>query len=424
MTIEHKDILDPNQHEPKGVEAALAGQAYIADGLGSGSWVNAVALNKVKTVNSISDFPAPVAGVITLEDNCNYVLGDNISTSNRFEAGDGSSLTSFNFFGPSLTYTGTGTMLSGTDKNFNLNNIRLSAPSGTVFNFTDTVGGTVNFNMRLVIIDACQSLGSFSNLRSFIQTSCSVFSVANGLSFSGSSWQIISFTRFTNFTSSASYIGIDLGTAVTASFEATNLFYQSTVAGAKGIKGAASSANIASGGSGVVTSCVFSNNMTPLDTITAEDVRWSFAANEGVQDTRRDCLLSMKNNATNTVITAANTPVKIAGTYTVERASFFTGDTTGRATFNGETDAVVPVFATISSETVSGGDKNITFYLAKNGSVITASGQSNTVKLSVTGNTTLMWQLSLAQNDYLELWVENNDDTVDVLVKDVSFVIN
>jgi hypothetical protein len=36
--VQHKDIIDPNIHEPKGVNFAAANTAYIADGAGSGSW--------------------------------------------------------------------------------------------------------------------------------------------------------------------------------------------------------------------------------------------------------------------------------------------------------------------------------------------------------------------------------------------------
>lgn len=38
MTIQHKDIPDTNLHEPKGVATAAAGDIYVADGLGSGTW--------------------------------------------------------------------------------------------------------------------------------------------------------------------------------------------------------------------------------------------------------------------------------------------------------------------------------------------------------------------------------------------------
>ena len=38
MAIEHVDIVDPNIHEPKGVATANKGEAYVADGAGSGDW--------------------------------------------------------------------------------------------------------------------------------------------------------------------------------------------------------------------------------------------------------------------------------------------------------------------------------------------------------------------------------------------------
>ena len=36
---EHKDLPDAQLHEPKGAASASAGQVYISDGAGSGSWV-------------------------------------------------------------------------------------------------------------------------------------------------------------------------------------------------------------------------------------------------------------------------------------------------------------------------------------------------------------------------------------------------
>lgn len=40
MTVEHVDITDPYVHEPKGVSAANSGEIYVADGAGSGDWIN------------------------------------------------------------------------------------------------------------------------------------------------------------------------------------------------------------------------------------------------------------------------------------------------------------------------------------------------------------------------------------------------
>lgn len=36
----HKDLTGAEIHEPKGVESALSGTVYVANGSGSGSWTN------------------------------------------------------------------------------------------------------------------------------------------------------------------------------------------------------------------------------------------------------------------------------------------------------------------------------------------------------------------------------------------------
>lgn len=42
--VQHKNISDPNLHEPKGVAAASADQVYVSDGAGSGTWTSLSAL--------------------------------------------------------------------------------------------------------------------------------------------------------------------------------------------------------------------------------------------------------------------------------------------------------------------------------------------------------------------------------------------
>lgn len=50
--VQHKNLVDPNIHEPKGISIAEAGAAYIADGLGSGTW------EKVVTESQANDTPS------------------------------------------------------------------------------------------------------------------------------------------------------------------------------------------------------------------------------------------------------------------------------------------------------------------------------------------------------------------------------
>ena len=47
--IEHKDIADPNIHEPKGVRGASSGTVYVSTGTGTGSWKK-IRLNELEGV--------------------------------------------------------------------------------------------------------------------------------------------------------------------------------------------------------------------------------------------------------------------------------------------------------------------------------------------------------------------------------------
>ena len=50
MAIEHRDMPEAGLHEPKGVSTAAAGTAYIADGEGSGIWVNPLSNSNIHRV--------------------------------------------------------------------------------------------------------------------------------------------------------------------------------------------------------------------------------------------------------------------------------------------------------------------------------------------------------------------------------------
>jgi microcystin-dependent protein len=51
----HKDLAGVDLHEPKGIEDAVAGQVYVADGAGTGSWTSAGASGDLP-VGAVSDF--------------------------------------------------------------------------------------------------------------------------------------------------------------------------------------------------------------------------------------------------------------------------------------------------------------------------------------------------------------------------------
>ncbi len=371
-------------------------------------------------VNVLTDLPAPVTGVITLAANTNYTLGDDVSLgTNRIDASAGNiSWTSDNIFGPTLTYTGTGTMFTGVDATFKIFNARVDAPTGKVFDFSDVVSPGSNIvNIIDVQIDSCVSIGDFDGLAGLVMSTVNVPSTNDGVAMAGSNWLVQSFIKLGFFSSSATFTGIDLGTSVSPNIEIANLFF-SAPAGAIGVSGAANSANVATGSIATFRDSSFVSGMTEISGISPNDIRWAFSLNGGIPDTQPDAMVSLNNNVTETAITVQSTAVKVAGTWVVERTSLFTADTTGRVTYIAERPLTSPVDIVTTISSVSGSNKDIEVFLALNGTVIANSGKTNRVSQNDPKEITVIWQLTLNQNDFLEVFAANDTDTVNLVVSD------
>ena len=58
--MQHRDIPDGQRHEPKGISTASAGQVYVANGNGSGAWIDKVAYGQLTTEDE--DYVIATAG--------------------------------------------------------------------------------------------------------------------------------------------------------------------------------------------------------------------------------------------------------------------------------------------------------------------------------------------------------------------------
>lgn len=370
-------------------------------------------------VNTLSDLPAPVTGTITLVANTNYSLGDDVSLgTNELDVSAGNiSWTSNNIFGPTLTYTGTGTMFTGVDASFNIYEASLVAATGEVFDFSDiAVPGTNNIQIKDIMVMGCASWGDFNNLSAVTIQNVNGLGCDDGLDFAGNAWVNISLSKIGLLSTSASFVGVDLGSAVSPNLEISNML-MSAPGGAVGVSGAGSSGNITTGSIGTFRDSTFIGGMTELSGISPDDIRWAFDLNSGVSDTMPDAMLSLNSNVTETVISVAGTHVKIAGTWVVERTSHFTGDTTGTITYVAERDLTVPIDITTTISAVSGSNKDIEVCLALNGTVVANSCKANRVGQNDPRSTTVFWQLTLVQTDFLEVFISNESDTINLIAE-------
>ena len=366
---------------------------------------------KTVIINSISDFPAAVSGVITLADNTEYAIRNDISTANRFVMGNRTVLSGSDNLVVSLSYTDTGIMFTSASKSWTMTDITVNCTSGTLLAFTGTGAEILQLKDTVVNVDTFGTISDFAGIH-FEDNQIAV--TTDGLSFSGTNGVILVDSALVTIAAGTLF---DLGVATFSGFSVTTGFY--TLNGTSiFLSGAASSANINAGNLATVHNCRFFGAGTPLQTISISDIRWSFTLNDAISDTHQDCLMSQVANATATTISIAATPVKLAGVWNLEEAFFFTTNATGKMEYIGDKDIELDVSMSFSAAPVSGTNKSINFYAAKNGVHIANSRAYNNLSAGDPGRTTIIWRAELSKNDYVEAFVANDTDTIDVLVED------
>ena len=372
-----------------------------------------------------ADFPTQDDTTITLLSNKIYIISSDTTIAKKFTVQDGAVITAFNIFGPTLTYSGSGVMFTGVDVNFVIRDLTVSCSSAKVFDFTDSVGSVKDFECVNVRALACTSIGSFDDYLVVQFMNSGFISTGSGIDYSGGNYRVVSFNDAVFISTSATFKAIDLGSATIDNFEINNIAVIAP-SGAYGISGLASSGNINSGFVATVFGSSFSGGMTtPLENITVNDIRWDFKGNNGVADTITDALLSFNGNATETVITTQNVPVIVNATWTVVICSKFTCTTGGRSTSNSEGDlGGVPITFAVGLISAGGGAIDVSVYLAENGSVITASKTTISISGANQAFVSIPWQIStISENDYYEVWVENNTNTTNIIVESAKLRI-
>lgn len=111
-------------------------------------------------VKSLSDFPTPVGGVITLVNNTTYEINGSVNIgTNTITVGISNKITGIDKSDDKLIYTGTSAMINGTNQDFTVAFITLAAitAGGSVFNLT---GSTNNTQIVDCIFGSCASLGT------------------------------------------------------------------------------------------------------------------------------------------------------------------------------------------------------------------------------------------------------------------------
>lgn len=407
-TYEGDYALTQNASEIVNTPAGHITATNVQDALNQLDTIKAPAASNTVYVASLSDFPAPVAGNITLSANTIYRIIAQVSIgTNTLTMGAGTVINGLSAEVDVLTYTGTGAMINATNNSIQIDQVGLSAPNGSVFAITGT--NAERFHLIYSNVRNFKNLGTISNINDFNVSGCDFRNgTGTGFLLSGTVNHIEWLNNTIN-NNAGKTLDIDSTTFTDALINGNSF-------GVSGGQTGISAGAYTAGSQILITSNTFSGGGTYVTGLDISDIHVVRLANGGIDNTQitGECYLSA--NATSTTITVAGTYYKAAGTSTSGNNSQFTA-TNNRITYNG---LKTNLFLVNCSASLSCGTPNQTLgcILAKNGSTIAGSEQEIRVSsASQSSNGNAKSIVSLSTGDYVELWVTNKTATNAVTVE-------
>lgn len=373
-------------------------------------------------VQKKSDFPDPVAGVITLLADTVYQLNGVVSIGTDHLALSAGSILSGGFaVRDQLVYTGTGAAIRATGVRLTVSDLTVVAPD-EAFTCSSGIVGLVG------VAVVSEKFATFTDCPQIVIRGSQGTELDNGIELinpgAGSPGVVmVMLTSSLIQRAGATGVLIDLGTSVWATFRLGDVQLVSVVGGTD-ISGEADSDNLVAGvGRGQVTTSIVNGAGTHLVGIIPDDTQWSFRLVDGILDSITLGEVTMSGNAVDTEIAVQGTFVKVAGSTTLSVGRRFSGGdpaADNRLRYIAPEPDTFRIAATLGVSK-SGALEEGAAQFRKDGSPI---GIPFTFQVDPKGRTTLLAITDDAVEDAeYEVWLTNNDSTTDILVMSMVFSI-
>lgn len=389
-------------------------------------------LDNVIHINSASDFPTPVGGVIELSpnpgDEVTYVLGalDIDIGSDRFKnTGGDIVIIGTHRTASGITSTTSSPLFTSVDGSLFLEFMGVTAPNAKILEFTTPISLLQTFVGNNLIIRDCDSLWTIDGAFTTSLRTLTVITTQTG----GGLWTGTDNSQI----NMSNCLGIDwTGTLFdlgTATFDIITIASGNRFISPSGttiLSGATGSANLTASGRGIVDNNLFNGTGTSLNGIDTEDLKWDFKNNIFADNSTKntevvtDAFLTVSTTVT---IGTIGLFVAVDGVnWLTDISKRFTVSTAGLITYIGlETiDIVVGVSCTVSK--VGGGSDQICSKIAINGTV-----QDKTVGCTENATPTGITSSGLFEietGDTIQLFVGNEDSTSNVIVDNANMIIS
>lgn len=382
-------------------------------------WASVVSSTKVRSnhviVKSAADFPAASGGVRTLAANTVYEINGTVAISDKINLNQ-SVVQGANMLTDMLVYTGTAELFTGSNCGSIKNMTIVAAATGAkVFNIN--VGGAAqNMIIEKCLIANCYNVGTIKGVggTTLLQT-IGYQNNTTGITFEND-FNLIILNTLWDSNNKGTY----------EKFVGTFNVIQKT--GGDMLTLSANSA-IAFDVSGIV-SLAAGELKTTLFQGTGTYVTGTFAKQWEVEAT--GIATEKDGSATGNVYVSAtavtdivtkDVPVKVAGTTTSATLFRVTMPSNNRLTYTGLKTRRFQVVCSLTAVAASS-NKSYSFHIFKNGVKLAESTQSMKMGSGINaGSLTISCTVSMAPNDYIEVWAENNTDTTDLTVENLNVSI-
>jgi len=384
------------------------------------SGISAISSGNIVFVSSKSDLPTAVSGVITLPTAITYFFTTTVDlTGDRLVCGLNTVILGASSENCYIKSTGLNSSTALITSVYSLPIRNISFTHGTVFNL-DGDGVTTALDWFGINFVDCATIGTIKDYSNFVMTD-SAFLNSSGMTFDGS----IGTIAFGNclFDTSTGGTAIILPSTLTVT-RRFRIIYSSfvTLSGETSLN-VSTSATI-SDERYILDTVNFSGGGTYVTGVTQTSNKTLFTNCVGIANTTTRGFYYMVNNTTDTTIGTVNVNVwkKAAGTTTADSNNSKFSHTSNRLTYTGafNTSFLVTVNTAVRS---AQSNQNISIGIAKNGTILANSEmtiRTSTSNQEHPGST--QYQIDLITNDYVELFVKNNQST-DVRVSDLNFSV-
>ena len=382
----------------------------------------ATQVGNYKIISFLSDLPEAVSNVITLEDNVTYFIANTIDLlGDRLVGGANTTIIGGSSENSILTSTGLGVGVPL------LSSIYTTPIRHISFNDVDTAisfDGSTNPNeMALdwtgVNFVNVPNVGLVKDASNFIFDK-GAFLNSKGLSFDGTIGTIgFGNSLFRGDGLAGDLLRIESTCTITRRFR---IIYSSVIAfGSTTGLNVNVSATIPVEGY-ILDTINFSGGGTYLSGVAVTDNKSLFVNCKGIENSEEISQYYMNGNATATTIVSVGVSVKVAGTTTSSSVTQKFTNTDNRATYIGSLTRFFKVTATLSLE--SGNNNQVGVYIAKNGTLINESEVYGTTSGSGRAeNIVVQTLVQLSENDYIEIFVENDSATNNITVTDLNVIL-